>query len=292
MTGFLVVFESGLSQGAIYAAAAIALAMVWGAMGMLNMAQGALLAVGGYASYAVVSTLGFPWWMGLPAAFIVGAFIGACLYYSTVKWMYRAPAYDTNIVIATVGVAIVVENGLLKIFTAYAKRQPFYVDGGILMDTVTLRYQTLINTAVALILMLAVAWLLNRTRTGTAIRAVSLDREAAELMGVSVQKIFLQSMVIAGAIAGASGVLLTSVIPMSPYVGHDALLKAAIICVIAGLGNIPAAFAAAFILAWVETSVSFLAGARFGFPALLLLVIIVLLWRPYGIFGRSQGGRI
>ncbi len=292
MTAFLTIFESGLNLGAMYGAAAIALALLWGALGMLNMAQGALLAIGGYASYSVVEYLGFPWWLGFPAAMVVGAVIGGILYYATVKWMYDSPTFDTNIVIATVGVAIVVENLIIKVFTAYAKRQPFFVDHGIDMGGVTMRYQTLINIALAAALMLVMAWLLNRTRMGTAIRAVSQDRDAALLMGVSVQKVFFQTLVIAGAVAGGSGVLLTSVIPMSPYVGHDPLLKAFIVCVIAGLGNLPAAFAAAFFFGWFESGVSYAIGTRFGFPAMLILVIFVLLWRPYGVFGRGGVTRV
>jgi len=292
VTAFLTVFESGLNLGAMYAAAAIALALLWGALGMLNMAQGALLAIGGYASYSVVEFLGFPWWLGFPAAMVVGAVIGGLLYFATVKWMYDSPTFDTSIVIATVGVAIVVENLLLKIFTAYAKKQPFLVDHGILMGSVTMRYQTLINIGIAVVLMAFVFWLLNRTRMGTAIRAVSQDRDAAQLMGVSVQRVFFQTLVIAGAVAGGSGVLLTSIIPMSPYVGHDPLLKAFIICVVAGLGNIPAAFCAAFVLAWFEAGVSYTFGTRFGFPSMLMLVILVLLWRPYGLFGRGGVTRV
>ncbi len=172
MTALLTVFESGLNPGAMYAAAAIALALLWGALGMLNMAQGGLLAIGGYASYSVVEYLAFPWWLGFPSAMVVGAVIGGILYYATVKWMYDSPTFDTSIVIATVGVAIVVENLLIKLFTAYAKKQPFLVDHGILMGSVTMLYQTLINVGIAVVLMAAVAWLLNRTRMGTAIRAV------------------------------------------------------------------------------------------------------------------------
>ena len=292
MTAFLTIFESGLNLGAMYAAAAIALALLWGALGMLNMAQGALLAIGGYASYSVVEYLAFPWWLGFPSALVVGAVIGGILYYVTVKWMYDSPTFDTSIIIATVGVAIVAENLIIKLFTAYAKRQPFLVDHGILMGSVTMRYQTLINIGIAVVLMAIMAWLLNRTRMGTAIRAVSQDRDAAQLMGVSVQKVFFQTLVIAGAVAGGSGVLLTSVIPMSPYVGHDPLLKAFIICVIAGLGNIPAAFGAAFVLAWFEVGVSYAFGTRYGFPSMLILVIFVLLWRPYGVFGRGGVTRV
>ena len=137
-------------------------------------------------------------------------------------------------------------------------------------------------------MMLALAWLLTYTQTGRAIRATAQNREAAQLVGISVKKVFGQCLCIAGVVAAVSGVLLTSISPVSPHVGNDPMLKAFIICVIAGLGNIPGAFYAAFILGLFESAVQYFAGARYGFPAMLTLVILALIWRPYGVFGRSR----
>lgn len=225
-------------------------------------------------------------------AMVVGLFAGALVHYVSVRWMYRATAFETNIVIATVGVSIVLQNLLIKGFTAYAKRQPFLVDHGFSIGDQIMRWQTLIIIGVSLIMMGVLVYILNRTRMGRAIRAVSQDRTAAALMGVPVERVFVQVMVIAGVVACASGVLLTSVIPMSPYVGQEPLLKAFIICIIAGLGNIPAAFGMAFALGFFESFIQLFAGARYGFPALLVVVIVVLLWRPYGVFGKRRIVRI
>lgn len=292
MDAALQILFSGLTLGAMYALSAIGLALVWGALGMLNMGQGALLSIGGYASYSAVSTLGLPWYLGLPAAVIFSFFVGLVIYYFMIKWMYQADAFQFNIIIATVGFAIFIEAAIIQIYTAYPQKQPFEVTGYIPISNVTLPYQTILIVCVAFVLMLMVAWLLKNTRMGRAIRATAQERDAAQLMGVDIGRVYAQVMILAAMVAAVSGVLLTSITPLSPTVGHDPMLKAFIICVIAGLGNVPGAVYSALILGIFEAAVQYLAGSRYGFPAMLILVIVVLIWRPAGVFGRRTVTRV
>ena len=92
--------------------------------------------------------------------------------------------------------------------------------------------------------------------------------------------------------ATISGVCLTSIVPMAPHVGGAPMLKAFIVCVIAGLGNLPGTVLSGIILGLFESAVEYGAGARYGFPAMLALVIIVLVWRPFGLFGRAEVTRV
>jgi branched-chain amino acid transport system permease protein len=202
--------------------------------------------------------------------------------------MYKSTTFDTNIVIATVGISTVVENVVVKLFSGYAKKQPFFVDGFAQIGGMTIRYQTLLNFTVALTALVFLHFLLTRTRIGTAIMAVSQDKYAAQLFGIPLRRIFVQVLVISCVLAAGAGVLVTAVIPLSPYVGGEPLLKAFIICTIAGLGRVPAAFVMAFVLGWFEAFVSYAFGARFGFPSMLLLVMVTLLWRPHGLFGQNR----
>ena len=140
--------------------------------------------------------------------------------------------------------------------------------------------------------MTVVAYALKSTRTGRAIRATAQNRGATELMGVRVSKIFLQVLMIGGGLAAISGIMLSTLTTLAPTMGYDPMLKAFIICVIAGLGNIYGALIASFVLGLFEVSVQFLFGVRFGFPALLLLVISALIWRPFGVFGRRKTDRL
>ena len=287
MEAFLQIFFSALTLGAMYALSAVGLTLLWGVVGMLNMSQGVMLAIGGYASYSAITYLGLPWPLGLPAAIIGGFVTGLVFYHVMVRWMFRAPAFEVNIIIATVGAAIVLESLMIRVFSGYPLDQPFSLPGGFRIGGIQLPYQTLINLAIAGIMTLGLGWLLRSTRFGRAIRATAQRRDAAQLLGVPVARVYLQVMVMAGIIAAISGVLLTaSVANLSPYAGTNPMLKAFFICAIAGLGNIPAAVGAALVLAFIEGSIQYLASARFGFPAMLGLAIVVLIWRPYGLFGQ------
>ena len=285
---------AGLTNGAIYALATIGLALVWGSMGMLNMAHGAMLALGGYAAYTAVTTLGLPAPLGLLGAVVAGGCAGALLYAAVVRQLLgqSLATFETSVLIATVGVGIALENSILKVYGGQPLRQPVTVDGVVSIGRAGVPVQDIAIVLVSLALMGAVAWLLARTRMGRAIRATAQNQEAAQLMGVPTRRVYLQVLILSGALAGICGVLVSSITQLSPPLGGDPMLKAFIMCVVAGLGNLPGAVVSAFALALVEAFVQFGAGARWGFPALLLIVIAVLIWRPAGLFGRVQVRRL
>jgi branched-chain amino acid transport system permease protein len=285
------VIVSGLTLGAMYALSTIGLSLVWGSLNMLNMAQGVMLALGGYAAYAAVSALGLPVVLALPVAMLAGFLFGLLIYFAIVRFMLNDPAFETNVIIATVGVAIVLENLILKAFGAYPFSQPFQLPDGLRLGDVYVPYQNLLIIAVSLILMAATAWLIGRTRMGRAIRATAQSRDGALLMGVPVRLVFAQVLALGGVLAAVSGVMLSSITTLAPTMGYDPMLKAFIICVIAGLGNTMGALIAAFGLGVLEAAVQFLLGVRFAFPVLLLLVIVALILRPEGIFTRRRAVR-
>lgn len=290
----IAVVTAGLTNGAVYALATLGLALVWGSMGMLNMAHGALLALGGYAAYSTVTTLGLPAPLGFAGAVAAGGCAGAVLYAAMVRPLLKRPGatFETNVLIATVGIGIALENAILKVYGGQPLRQPVTVPGLVPLGRAAVPVQNLVIVAVSLALMAALAWLLARTRTGRAIRATAQNREAAQMMGVPTGRVYFQVLVLSGMLAGVCGVLVSSITELSPPLGGDPMLKAFIMCVVAGLGNLPGAVASAFLLALVEAFVQFGAGARWGFPALLLIVIVVLIWRPSGLFGRAQVRRL
>jgi branched-subunit amino acid ABC-type transport system permease component len=286
------VLASGLTLGAMYAVSTVGLSLVWGALGMLNMAHGAILTFGGYACYYAIAALGLPVPLGLPVAMAVGALIGIAIYHATVRTMLKSRSFETTIIIATVGIGSALENLALKLFGAYPIPQPLTVAGGFSIAGVYVPNQNLMILVVALVLMVAMALLLQRTRAGRAIRATAQNREAAQLMGVRVGLVYAQVLALSGALAAVSGIMVSSLATLSPNMGGDPMLKAFIICVVAGLGNVPGAAIAAVVLGVIEAAAQFLFGVRFGFATLLLLVIVVLIWRPYGLFGRQQVVRL
>ncbi len=284
------ILTTGLTNGALYALATIGLSLVWGSMGMLNMAHGAMLTLGGYTVFTISTTLGMPVWLAVVVAAGVGAVAGAILYLAVVRSLLHNAGknFETSVMIATVGIAIALQNALLLVYGGQPLAQPFGVSGMIRIGNSVIPMLNIAIIVVSVVVMVALALLIGRTRMGRAIRATAQNRQAALLMGVPVERTYLQVLALSGAVSGICGVLVSSVTQLSPTLGADPMLKAFIMCVVAGLGNLPGAVAAAFGLALIEAIVQFTMGARWGFPVLLMLVIAILIWRPNGLFGRAQ----
>jgi branched-chain amino acid transport system permease protein len=282
------IIVSGLTLGAMYAISTVSLSLIWGALNVLNMAQGALLTFGGYAAYVTFTSLG----MGVPAAIlaaiIAGGIFGVLMYTAVVRHMLDREGFEVNVIIATVGIGTILEAVLQKVFGAYPIRQPLTVEGGFFLGNVHVPYNSVIIVLASAALMLVLAALLSRTRMGRAIRAVSMNRDAARLMGVPVNLVYAQVFALAGGLSAASGIMLSTITTLAPTMGYDPMLKAFIICVVAGLGNVMGALYAAFMLGLFEAFIQFALGVRFAFATMLLLVIMVLVWRPFGLFGRSK----
>ncbi|MEI9405306.1 branched-chain amino acid ABC transporter permease [Mesorhizobium argentiipisi] len=286
------IVASGLTLGAMYAVATIGLSLVYGSLNMLNMAHGAILTLGGYICYAVIVHAGLNPALALLAAAFVCALVGLLIYFSAALPLLRAENFETNIFIATIGIGSVIENLMLKGFGPYPIPQPLAVGGQVVIGNVHIPLQNVFILGVAIVLMAGVAILLQRTSAGRAIRATSMNREAAQLMGVRVGRVYAEVLALSGALAAVSGIMISSIATLTPVMGGDPMLKAFIVCVVAGLGNVYGAVIAAIALGLLEAATQYVLGVRWSFATLLLLVILVLIWRPYGLFGKQQVVRL
>lgn len=283
---------SGLTLSAMYAAGSLSLSLLWGSLGVLNMAHGAVLTVCGYLAYLAIVGLGLPPIAAVGATLFAGGVLGAAIYFCIIDWMRNRGNFETNVIIATVGLAMVLENAILAGFGAYPIRQDIGISGSVVFAGVNIPIQNIVILATSMVLMAATAAYMQFTRAGRAIRAVAQSRDAAQLMGVPVRRVFANVFMLSGVLAAASGIMLSLVTTLSPTMGYDPMLKAFIVCVIAGLGSIRGALIAALLMGLLEASIQFLIGVRFGFPVLLILVIITLIWRPYGLFGTARVARL
>ena len=170
----------------------VGLSLVYGSLNMLNMAHGGILTIGGYAAYAVSQQLGWPPAFGFLAALVVGAAVGLLIFVATAWPLLSSRNFETNIFIATIGVGAVFENMVLKLFGPLCRsRNRCNVDGGLKIGAVLVPYQNLVDPlAVAVGMMILVALLLQRSRIGRAIRATAQNRDAAQLMGVHVVRVY------------------------------------------------------------------------------------------------------
>jgi branched-chain amino acid transport system permease protein len=285
------ILVSGLTLGAMYAISSISLSLLWGTLGVLNMAQGAFLVIGGYAAFTGATQLGLPAPLTILFTIVVGAITGLITYFGLVRHLMNRPGFETAVIIGTFGLSLMVQNLVLRTYGAYPFSQPLVVSGGFNIARSYIPYQNVVILFASVLVMIVLALALNRTRMGRAIRATAQNGAAAQLMGVPVGRIFLQVFLIAGVLAAISGTMLSSITTLSPTMGYDPMLKAFIVCVVAGLGNVYGALAASFMIGLIEASVEFFLGVKFGFPMLLLLIILTLIWRPAGIFGQSAVAR-
>jgi branched-chain amino acid transport system permease protein len=287
----IAIVVSGLTLGAMYAVSSISLSLLWGTLGVLNMAQGAFLVIGGYAAFTAVTVLGLSAPLAILFTILVGAMAGLITYFGLVRFLMGRPGFETAVIIGTFGLSLIVENLVLRTYGAYPFSQPLAVSGGIDIAQSYVPYQNIVILLASVLVMILLALVLNRTRMGRAIRATAQNGAAAQLMGVPTARIFLQVFLIAGILAAVSGMMLSSITTLAPTMGYDPMLKAFIVCVVAGLGNVYGALGASFIIGLIEAAVEFFLGVKFGFPMLLLLIILTLIWRPAGIFGRSVVAR-
>lgn len=288
MDAILQIVVTGLTLGSVYALASVGLALIYGTMGMFNLAHGLFMTIGAYAAYAASALWGAPLYVGLLAGLIAGGLSGLLLYVFVVHFMLDTEDFQMTVMVATAGVAILLQDLILKRYGAYPFKQPVQTGGFFKLGSIAVTYQAVLILVVAAIMIGGMVWLLTRTRFGLAIRATAMNSDAAQLMGVHTRRTYLQVLIISGVLAGVAGVLISSLAGLSPDMGSTPLIRAFIICVVAGLGSVGGAGISAIILGLLEAGIGYYFGVRYGLPVMLGLVVLVLIFRPAGIFGRQE----
>jgi len=284
---------NGLPIGAIYALVALSYSLIYTASGVLNWSQGDMVMLGAYISFALFQFLH----AGFTASFLgsmlaVGA-IGVVVQFCILRPLRKRQAPPINVVIATLGVAIVSRNIALAIWGPEAQIFPSPVSSvPMTFGAMSLTWQDLLIVGVAIFLMMVLHYLLRRTRRGKALRAVAQDRYAAILMGVDTDKSDALAFAASAALGAAAGILVAPVFFVTFNMGAGIGLKGFVAAVIGGLGNIPAAIAGGFFLGIVES----LAGGQIssGYrDAITFALLILVLWlRPSGLFLRKTRQRV
>ncbi len=286
---------SGLVLGAIYALMTVGMTLVFGALRTLNMAQGAYVMIAGYTVWIGLTHLGLSQWAALPLALLVAAAFAMLTELVAVRPFLARKGVDYALTayIATLLVAMVFSAAALRIFGPFAKPVPPLVDGGIdLPSGIVVTWQSIIILASAVISLTALGWFINATRHGLSIQAVAQQFDAARLGGVRVTRVYMLTMALAGVLAGLAGVLIAPLYFVSSSAGDLPMLKALIVVVLAGLGSIRGTVWAALILGGVESFVSVYLGVGWSLPVMFLIVFVVLIVRPTGLYGKPQEERL
>jgi branched-chain amino acid transport system permease protein len=284
------VIVSGLVSGALYALVASGLSLVWGALGVFNFAHGVLLMAGAYVAWWVSSSEGLG--LGLPVAIVVTlAFLvaaGALLFFLLVKPWVGKPNAELAVIMTTIAGSIFIQNLVLEVFGGRYKTIDQVVNGTIRIAGVVIEAQNLLCIVLAPVLLVGMWLLLTRTRTGLAIRAVAENRDAAQLFGIGVQKIYIVTFAASAVLAGVAGILLGGLFNISPDMGTDPLLRAFIVVVFGGLGSLPGTIVGAYAVGMIEAFASYYIGIYWTPVVLFLVLIAVLAIRPTGLFGRPS----
>jgi branched-chain amino acid transport system permease protein len=291
MSALLQAVWAGALFGSVYGLMAIGLTMIYGSLNLLNLAHGTLYIVGGYVAWTFLAVQ-----LPIIPAFAVGVIgagvVGGIMYFAVVKPMLGRPGWDEASWIATLGVALVLENVALLVYGSQVKQLPAVIPGEITILGVVISFQGIFVIAVAVLSLLVLNYFLRTSRHGLAIRAVSQHMVAARLMGIRVGTIFLIVMCVSGALAGLAGVLLTSILYLSPTAGFLPMLKALIVTIFGGLGSVKGTIVAAYVIGLLEAFVQVYFGVGWSLPALFLFIICVLIVRPNGLFGLGETQRL
>jgi branched-chain amino acid transport system permease protein len=280
----LQILVNGLTLGALYACLAVGFSLVWGVLNVINMLHGSLIILGGYLTwFAWLHWHVHPLLALLPVAVLVAA-LGWLVQMTMINRLVRQPVLTTLTV--TFGLDLILYNAMNVWFDATPRRVTLDL-GTLAMGDVVLAWDRIVAFALALALTLLLYGVMNRSRAGRAIVAVRMDRDAAELMGIRVNRVYAMTFAIGAGLAGACGALMAMVFPITTNISGLLLGKAFVVCVIGGLGTVPGALVGGLALGLIES----LSGHLFGPQNAVLigygLMLVLLMTRPTGLLGRK-----
>jgi len=286
---------STIVQGSILALISIGMTLVYGTLRVLNMAQGVMVMVGGFAAFTVVDRTGASPWLSIAVAVVVTFLLGVLTYYMAVKPLLGRPGVDFEMTafITTFAVATIVQNIVLMIYGPRQKPfDPLWPGGINITSDVSITYHSMIMAIVAVGALVALGLFLSRSRYGLAITAVAQNLDAARLMGIPARRVYVVTMGIAAALAGIAGVLLAPLYFVYPNAGDLPLLQALIVVIFAGLGSVKGTIYASYIIGFLSAAVAIFWSSAFALPVLYIVILVVLVVRPNGIAGKPQEARL
>lgn len=278
---------NGLQLGSIYALVALGYSMVYGIIKLLNFAHGDIIMVGGYLALVALTSGIAPWLAALIS--ILGCVLVAVIIEKVAyKPLRQAPRI--SLLITAIGVSILLQNLAQLIFEASARPFPPVIipAGSFSVGGANISHTSLVTIAVSVVTMLALTFLVQSTKIGKAMRAVSEDTAAAQLMGINVNNVVSFTFAIGSALAGISAILYCARYPqVSPLMGSMLGLKAFVAAVLGGIGSIPGAMVGGYAIGLAEVLVTALGFSAWADGAVFGILILVLLIKPTGLFGRS-----
>ena len=292
MTHFVQTLISGLSLGSIYALIALGYTMVYGIAKMLNFAHGDIIMVGAYAAVVAVFSIGLPPALAIIMSIVVCARLGMLIERLAYKPLRQAP--PLTVLITAIGVSYLLQNVSLLIFGSEQKAFPTLFEiptiyiGEVMIDGITL--VTLVVTA---IIMISLTLFISKTRMGKAMRAVSEDKEAAGLMGISTNRTITITFAIGSALAAVASIFYgATYIYIKPTTGAMPGIKAFTAAVFGGIGSIPGAMLGGIVLGLIEQFSKAYISTLWADAIVFAVLVIVLVVKPTGLLGKKISEKV
>jgi branched-chain amino acid transport system permease protein len=291
LTYFLQQGLNALQLGSIYALIALGYTMVYGILSMINFAHGDFFMVGAFICFVVVTFMGLPFVPALVLSIVGVALLGVIVERAAYKPLRQAPRVSA--IITALGVGIFLENFTLAL-SPYPKHIPALIEntnwtfGGLTISSLQV-----IIIVLSLVLMIILHFIVQHTRVGMAMRAISWDKTVVPLMGVPVNNVISITFAIGSGLGGAAGMMYGMAYPIiDPYMGIIVGWKAFIAAVVGGIGNIRGAVIGGYILGAVEVLTAVVFPSTYRDFMVFSLLLVLLIFRPYGIMGKPRPQKV
>jgi branched-chain amino acid transport system permease protein len=277
----------GVSLGAQYALLALGFTLIFGILGVVNFAHGGFYVLGGYLAYSSMTLLGIPYLFSV----VVAALGTTALGYAFERFVLDRLIDDhLSTLMLTLGLYLMMSSGILATFGPQSPAFTFPLTGVLRWHGYFLPIENLVVLAVCLVGISLIYALIYRTDFGRALRALADDRAVATAQGLRPKLLFPSAFALATGLAGLTGALVTPILSLAPHIGDPVLATSFLIVILGGLGSIGGATVAAFIVGMVEAFSAVYLGGSKGALVLFVLVLVMLVLKPSGLFGQHVRG--
>jgi branched-chain amino acid transport system permease protein len=277
---------NGIVLGSVYALLSLGLTMIFGILGIVNFAQGELYMLGAYVGFFLIVVQKVPFLLALLISMLVMGVFGLLIE----RFPFRPiqGKADESMILATVGLSVFLMNGAILLFGADPRRvETPFSDVFIHLGTFSISMQRVLVFTVTVVLIILLTFFIRKTRMGKAMRACQQDLNAARIVGIDTRRVSMVTCFIGSALAAAAGVLIAPLFLVSPVMGLKVIAKAFVIVILGGLGNVAGAIMGGFIIGIAENLTAGFISSDLKDIIPFTILILILLLRPEGIFGKQ-----
>ncbi|NPA05791.1 MAG: branched-chain amino acid ABC transporter permease [Chloroflexi bacterium] len=285
MDTFIQLTLTGLTNGAILALAALGFVLIYKASDVINFAQGEFLLIGAYLMYATIVQIGLPWTLGVLVTMVVAVLLGILIERFVLRPLIGEPII--SVIMATIGLSSLLQAVVRIIWGSQPKAFPAFIPSTpVTIFGATVGADRLWAIGIAALLMLFFSLFFRFSKEGIAMRAVADDQQAAMSMGISVKKVFAWAWSIAAVTAAIAGAIVANIVGVGPHLSHFGLRVFPVV-ILGGLDSIPGAIVGGVIIGLLEAYVGGYIGGGLNQVISFVVLVLILMIRPYGLFGRE-----